>query len=217
MGDLIGLGLSALFFAACAVVAIAFLRKSHSGEVYLIWYVVSFFFVLFAGLDAIALRNNVTTTAICGSYEPTCKWVYGLFTDFDGEVELLIAIVALAIVPQILAYILSGFSGSASAPKFVSAITTYALWSLIKFGAAFAGILLAEALTKLYFHKPVTPRDFALVIFFIAVAFGLSLYATFDFASLPAHVRAEILNRFGFIIRARDGIHSRCTRNVIEE
>jgi hypothetical protein len=214
-GQIIGFLAATLFFGICTFVAIVFLRKRHPGEVYLIWYVISFLFILFLGLDIIAQNNNVTLTATCGSYESICKTVYDYLTDFDGEVKLLIAILALAIVPQFLAYILSGLSGSASAPKFVSAVTKYALWSLIKFSAAFAGILLADATARLYFGKPVVLRDFGLVVFFISVAFSFALYAMFDIETLPPPLHNDLKNNL--FARALENLHLFCTRNVSRE
>jgi hypothetical protein len=50
-----------------------------------------------------------------------------------------LAVVGLVVVPQLLSYVLSGLSGSASRPVFVSQITNVAVWSLVKFLAALSG------------------------------------------------------------------------------
>jgi hypothetical protein len=58
---------------------------------------------------------------------------------------LVVAVLIIAIVPQVLTYILSGLSGCASTPKLVWHFEKIAIWSLIKFLAAFGGFLTASA------------------------------------------------------------------------
>jgi hypothetical protein len=203
------------FFAACTLVAIFRLRKEHSNEIYLIWYTISFFFTLFLGLEIIASGSDAA--GVCGSYESACRTVYGYLTDFVGESKLLVIFLTLAIVPQFFAYFLSGLSGSASAPKFVSEVTKLALWSFIKFSAAFAGILLAKPVAKLYLGVPVTIGDFGIAIFFISSAFGFALYALIIIERLPTFVRNELFPTGSFLFRVVAKIHWFFTRNVHDE
>lgn len=56
------------------------------------------------------------------------------------------AILIVTIAPQLLNYILAGFAGCAATPRYVWQFEKVAIWSLIKFLAAFGGISIAEAL-----------------------------------------------------------------------
>ena len=134
--------------------------KGHHREIYLIWYINSLFFTLFYGLGIIAEQKNVRLTEVCGTYQENCKAVYEYLTNVQGELSLIAVVSALAIGPQLLTYILSGLSGSASTPRFVSQIAKIAAWSFVKFAAGLGGILIAEPMAKLTVGKPVAFHDF---------------------------------------------------------
>jgi hypothetical protein len=129
------------------------LRKTHATEIYMVWYVFSFVFVLFFALYALFFAYAVNPashqTEIKSSFGESeaafFQTVFNYLTDFKGEVKMVLAVVGLVVVPQLLTYLLSGLSGSASPPVFVSQITKVAIWSLVKFLAAFSGLLAAIA------------------------------------------------------------------------
>ncbi|WP_439373144.1 hypothetical protein [Bradyrhizobium sp. DASA03120] len=52
----------------------------------------------------------------------------------------------MAVVPQLFNYVLSGLSGCAATPKLVWQFEKIAVWSLIKFLAAFGGVFVAQGL-----------------------------------------------------------------------
>ena len=105
--------------------------KGHHREIYLIWYINSLFFTLFYGLGIIAEQKNVRLTEVCGTYQENCKAVYEYLTNVQDELTLIAVVSALAIGPQLLTYILSALSGSASTPRFVSQIAKIAAWSFV--------------------------------------------------------------------------------------
>jgi len=132
------------------------LRKTHAHHIYVIWLFFSFFFVLFAVLFAVAEVNNVQLEDVFGEdakkvFTVVLKWL----RDGEGEVKLVLVMVGLIILPQWLTYVLSGLSGSASPPFFVSQVTDIAIWSLVKFSAALGGIVLAEPIVKLVMGRKV--------------------------------------------------------------
>jgi hypothetical protein len=47
--------------------ALVFLRKTKSSEIYVIWYAASFFFVLFFGLQYLAAKRHIKIAELCGS------------------------------------------------------------------------------------------------------------------------------------------------------
>jgi hypothetical protein len=67
-------------------------------------------------------------------------------TDTRAELGLVASILIVTIAPQLLNYVLTGFSGCAATPRYVWRFEKIAAWSLIKFLAAFGGISIAEAL-----------------------------------------------------------------------
>ena len=68
-------------------------------------------------------------------------------TAIRTELTLVVTILTVAVAPQLFNYILAGLSGHAATPKFVWQFERIAIWSLIKFLAAFGGFNLAQALS----------------------------------------------------------------------
>lgn len=138
--------------------SIFFIRKTHAQEIYLIWYVASLFFTIFFLIDVISEKQNLDKAQLCGAYESKCRLIYEALTSLNDEAELILFISTVIILPQILTYILSAISGSASPPKFISHVLRISLWSFVKFSAGLSGILAAEPLSKLAIHKPADIR-----------------------------------------------------------
>jgi hypothetical protein len=126
------------------------LRKTHAHHIYVIWLFFSFFFVLFSFLFVAAAQSDVQLEEVFGEeakklFVIVLDWLH----DGKGEIKLVLIMVSLIVLPQWLTYVLGGLSGSASPPVFVSQIANLAVWSLVKFSAALAGIVAAEPLVKL--------------------------------------------------------------------
>jgi len=158
------------------------LRQHHSHEIYAIWYVFSFFGLIFFVLYLLAEKDGKEVSDALGpSSAETLKAMYGYLTRVGDELRLVGAFVYLAIAPQLLTYVLAGLSGSAAPPKFVRQIGTLAIWSVIKFMAGLSGILLSQILAKLSLGKQVSSYDFFHAMTFICVAFFLAVaYHRFD-------------------------------------
>jgi hypothetical protein len=188
----IGLILLLLFFLVFLPSATFRLREKHAGEIYLIWYINTFFFLLFLGMGWVAEKHSARLIEVCGSYEQACKTIYDYLTDIRGETSLIFIGVGLAIVPQVLTYVLSGLSGAASAPKFVLEVETLALWSFVKFTAALGGILIAEPFARLVTGSKVEIVEFLPGPIYTLVAFSwVSTHVWFHDKWLPS-----VLNRF---------------------
>jgi hypothetical protein len=67
-------------------------------------------------------------------------------TDSKSELGIVATILIATILPQLLNYVLAGLSGCAATPRLVWQFEKIAIWSLIKFLAAFGGISVADAL-----------------------------------------------------------------------
>jgi hypothetical protein len=172
--EFIGLVIGLVVVFVWLIGSIAELNRQHSREIYAIWYVFSFFFLLFFALYFSAKREGKEITDLLGpSSAATLKAVYDYLTNIQDELLLVAAVVYLAIAPQLLTYVLSGLSGSATAPVFVRQIRTIALWSLIKFLAGLSGILLAHALVELLLGKAAL-SDFIQGFVIITMAFFIA-------------------------------------------
>jgi hypothetical protein len=166
-----------VFFALLLVIFIINLREHHSPAVYAIWYMFSLFFLVFLVLYGIAeAANQEVTDALGPSASSILKMLFDYVTDLKSELVFVGVFVYLTIGPQFLSYLLSGASGSATAPRYVRQITSIAFWSLIKFMAALSGLLLASALVKVAMGKPVSAADFLQCIGFLAGSFFLAAY-----------------------------------------
>ena len=199
--------------------AIQLLKTNYAREIYLIWYYNSFFFLVFFGMALVAEQRKVPLTRVCEPREATCKAIYDYLTNIDDELSLVAVIVALSIGPQLLTYLLSGLSGTASAPKFVAQIQSITVWSLVKFVAGLGGILTAQPLAKLAAGSPIELKDFRdFAVGFSFTAIGFTWAATYIAATenAPAFFRAHY-NWARAPFRALVKIHRFFTRHVRRE
>ncbi|MFC5320543.1 hypothetical protein [Bradyrhizobium oligotrophicum] len=77
-------------------------------------------------------------------------------TDTRAEIGAVAIFLIVTVGPQLMNYILSGLSGCAATPRYVWQFEKIAIWSLIKFLAAFGGLLVADALS---FYQVTLFRD----------------------------------------------------------
>ena len=149
------------------------LREDHAREIYIIWYMFFLFFVIFCVLHAYARVNNVALKDAFGRQGGEFfASAYDYLTNFEAEVAMVLTIFVLAVVPQWLTYIISGLSGSATPPKFVSQVTDIAMWSLIKFMAALGGVMLAAIIWEGKFH----PYRLVEMVTMLGCAFSLVIW-----------------------------------------
>jgi hypothetical protein len=122
-------------------------------------------------------RRSVRLTAEGERFGEDAKKVFVIvlnwLRDGEGELKLVLVMVGLVVLPQWLTYVLSGLSGSASPPVFVSQVTDLAIWSLVKFSAALAGIVTAEPVVKLVMDGSFDGRSILDTIGLLGVAFLL--------------------------------------------
>jgi len=203
-----------LFFLVFLPSATFRLREKHAGEIYLIWYINTFFFLLFLGIGVVAEKQNARLTEVCGSYEWACNTVYDYLTDTRGEISLIIIGVGLAIGPQVLTYLLSGLSGAASAPKLVLQVETIAIWSFVKFTAGLGGILAAEPFARLLTGGKVEIVEFLPGPIYTLVAFSYASVHVWIHDSWLPSVRQRVAKQNGWLIRKLDEVHRHFTRNI---
>ncbi|BBB94830.1 hypothetical protein BE61_02400 [Bradyrhizobium elkanii USDA 61] len=214
---LVGAILLLLFFSVLLPTATFGLREKHAGEIYLVWYINTFFFLLFLGMGVVAEKQSARLTEVCGSYEKACETIYVYLTDTRGEIGLIVIGVGLAIGPQVLTYLLSGLSGAASAPKFVLQVETIAIWSFVKFAAALGGILVAEPFARLVTGSKVEIVEFLSGPIYTIGAFSYaSTHVWFHDKWLPS-VRQRFAEPNGWLLQKLNAIHGIFTRNIPRE
>lgn len=192
------------------------LREKHPHEVYVIWLVFSFMFSIFLPLAYIAERSHIEVIDVCKLYRPTCKTIYDTLTDFHDEVTFILIFTAVTIAPQVLAYLLSGLWGTATAPKYVWAIKQTAIWSFIKFVAGLGSILMAQALAKVFTGKAVGLNDFLPAIGYIAAAFTYGMLNFWFREIWDAFYNRHFLEDQPepWYIRWMITFHKKCTRKI---
>ncbi len=189
-------------------------RRRHDSEIYLIWYINSLFFILFYGMRVIAEQKDVRLTEVCGAYEETCKSIYAYLTNVEDELTLIAIVAALALGPQLLTYVLSGLSGSASTPRFVSQVARIAVWSFVKFAAGLGGILISEPFAKLTVGIAVTFHDFLAGFRYTAISFFYAAVYIAATERLPTYLREELK---GIPLQVLVTIHRFFTRNTRDQ
>lgn len=185
------------------------LKAKHTHELYVIWYINSFSFVLFFGMGFIAEKKNKHLEEVCGSYENACKSIYDYLTGFEDEIIIVSAFTALALLPQLLTYLLSGIYGTASPPRFVAQIQAIAVWSIVKFMAGLSGILTAAPMARWATGKSADFFHFTTGLGMLAIAFS---YASIHviFTEWLANRRETMVRENGLVAR----IHRFFTRNI---
>lgn len=137
-------------------------RKGCTTEINVIWYAFSLVFVVWWCLSTAMALNGIEPEDL--PLQPPISWLYfysqaeKYLSDLNAELSLVASIIIIAIAPQLLTYVLSGLSGCASTPRFVWQFEKIAIWSLVKFLAAFGGLQTAQMLGKsrfdLFRHLP---------------------------------------------------------------
>jgi hypothetical protein len=137
------------------------MKNNYSYEIYVIWYVFFFSLLLFVALHIFAETKQQKITEVLGpSFVSALETINKALTTLDDELLLAGAIVYIGIVPQLLTYVCSGLSGSATTPIYIRQIGLIAVWSIIKFLAILGGIQLAPPVAELWFGRPVSIFDF---------------------------------------------------------
>lgn len=155
--------------------AIAGLRRDHAREIYAIWYLFSLALSIFFVLNLLAAGSGVALTDVLGpAWARSMSRIYDALTNLRDELWLVGGFVFLAIVPQIVAYILSGPSGSSSPPILVRHVSTAAFLSVVKFLALWSGIVAARPIAMLALGGPVPPHDFQQPFVTLALSFVLA-------------------------------------------
>jgi hypothetical protein len=145
------------------------LRNDHAAHIHTLWYL--FFLITYCGIgiyyyldsnNLIALGNDGqiitlnTTAAANGFFARALQWYLEISADAEGEFTLLSILVGAVVVPQILAFFISGLAGCGTPPLLVVQTTKFATLSLIKFFCVFAALELSAVVFELYRYHDIT-------------------------------------------------------------
>ena len=178
-------------------------------EINVIWYAFSLVLVIRFAVDVAAYANGYQSLHVFLELELGIprKYTLGLhemLTNARDELLLVAAIVVVAIVPQLLTYVLAGFAGCTKSPPLIWYFERLAAWILIKFLAALGGIVLEETISP-------TTRSFSSV-----QAINLSLFSL-SLSFFLAFVQTSIIDMADGRIRPPNWvgrIHRWLTRNL---
>jgi len=191
--------ITTLLLVLIFIVPISGLRRRHSAEIYLIWYSFSLSALIFGYLHYLSLTSGVELAAVFGPDRVSAfNKGYEILTSLEDELYLVIACLALAIVPQMLAYAFSMWSGSATSPRFVRTAGNLAVISVVKFLAVWSAVIIARPLAQLFLSLPVNLNDIHQAMLTLAMSFCLA-YAWNEY--LDKELYFSILPTFNVSIR----------------
>jgi hypothetical protein len=133
-----------MFVGLCIVVALVNkLRDNRPGDVRTVWY----FFSLAAVVTGLVIRWGTQAQGISETGEFTATTagrflseVQQLAMDLEADFDLVVAVAAVLVLPQLLNYILCGAFGCATRPWLLGPGAAFVVWSLAKFFVFFAGM-----------------------------------------------------------------------------
>lgn len=172
------------------------LARKHPSDVRIVWYLFGLSATTSLVLAHWAHGYGVIDSA--GNFQGTAGSVLNFFLkaslDIRSSLLFCLAIIAVFLVPQIVSYLVSGLSGCAAAPLFMSATVSFFFWGLIKSLAVASGVLLVIPLYAYIIRWSNSNIDQALGMVLLSttlIAFAFSaLVAYREILHLP-----EFLNR----------------------
>lgn len=116
--------------------------RGYGSDIRIVAYVFSLSLTICSLVLWWALSTGVVqgTNRFTGRFGPFIESLMEDSTDLHTEGYILGALLALLVIPQFLAYFLSGLYGCASAPIFLDPVFRFVFWSIVKFCAVAAGV-----------------------------------------------------------------------------
>jgi hypothetical protein len=121
------------------------LKEHHGDDIRIIWYFFSLTFVISYIIGLWATSNGAIDSS--GSFVGEAgDFINKLLTatlDIKLSIYLILAILALILIPQFMCYLLSGIFGVASSPLYISESIKFLIWGLIKTFIIVSGVTAA--------------------------------------------------------------------------
>jgi hypothetical protein len=180
---LFGVGWLAIFLSVITASIRQLVLWGRAKKINVIWYAFSLVLVIRFAVDITAYASGYQSLHVFLEQElgiPS-KFTLGLhetLTNIRDEVLLIVAIIVITIAPQLVTYVLAGIFGCAQSPAFVWYFEKFAAWSLIKFLAALAGIVMEETISPTERPFPSGAQSAVLSLFSLALSFSFALIQT---------------------------------------
>jgi hypothetical protein len=127
-----------------------------------------------------------------GSTGKQVQAVLHLVLDLPTDLRLVVAAVAILLLPQVISYVVSGLFGCAHKPLFVGATLRVAFWLCVKPFVTVGGVLLAVAVYGLVNHwKGLTLEESATLGWFGLTLIMLALAYVYFYRDLPTKIPAS--------------------------
>lgn len=146
---------------------------------------------------------------------------YRTMTNLGGEMKLLGALAALVIVPQFLAYLLSGLFGCAGEFFLLSLTTRFIFWSAVKFLAVAAGIstVLVVCVQAMDWHGRPAEVRFFVPLLVSGLMLNIAFIALVGYRMLEAELDSDQAKETpeprtpGWLRRSLQSVHRCASRN----
>lgn len=195
------------------------LKKSHGRDIRIVWYFFSLSTVVTFLVAIWAIKEGAINTDgnFQGSYGPTLQALLSFMLDLKTDFFILGTIVSIIIIPQLITYLLSGISGSASSPLFIDSSKDIFVWGAIKSFAICAGIIFTLSIFS-FAEGWMDLNKFLESIIFVTLALLMFSFLTL----LPYRDTDKVIDDLekltpNFIVLRLQSIHKFCTRNNPKE
>ena len=135
-----------------------------------------FSFIIVSGLFAYIYMNVLShgQPGLQGWPADVVLFLFDAALDIRGELTFVACASAFLVVPQLVAYVVSGLFGCAHLPTTLKWIDRFVAWSLIKFFIILAGIMAAQAIFATYGHPYRKPSDIPSRLFYTSLFLSVS-------------------------------------------
>jgi hypothetical protein len=128
-----------VFSLTISFFSITRLRINHSALIYTLWYIYSLTFCIglvigYLNPQQIGVKDAQTSPLVMDAY----VLLTSIFNIRD-DLALVLFLVFITIAPQLITYVVSGLFGCAAAPRYVSIVVKYCVFSVVKTTIGFSG------------------------------------------------------------------------------
>lgn len=173
-----------LVFAPVAIVAACFFirksREEHSSHIFSLWYI----FFLSLQITSCLLGYIYCSVAwgcpkLTGTLATIVTSAYESTLNIREEFYIVSGFSGFVVLPQVLAYAVSGLFGYAQFPSALKWIDGFIAWSLIKFFIILAGIMGGQAIFSTFGHPYRTLHDIPSRLFYMSLFLAVSFFIFF--------------------------------------
>lgn len=119
------------------------LRKNHGSDIRVIWYLFSLSAIVTVGIALWGIQHQAIDPngRFIGAHGTTLGRILEFVCDLNADIDFLLSVAGLIILPQLASYFLSGISGNATAPLFMNRTASFLTWGVIKSFAVIGGVM----------------------------------------------------------------------------